>query len=47
VFIDLRCRVFSDETGVFTEIPAIYTPAGWLMPLVWASPSSRPRWTMR
>ena len=34
MFVSLRCRVFSDETGVFTEIPAIYSPAGWLMPLV-------------
>lgn len=34
MYTTLRCRVFSDETGVFTEIPAIYTTAGWLMPLV-------------
>ncbi|HJW34425.1 MAG TPA: gamma-mobile-trio recombinase GmtY [Holophagaceae bacterium] len=34
MFITLRCRVFSNETGAFTEVPAIFTPAGWLMPLV-------------
>ncbi|MCE1204920.1 MAG: hypothetical protein LWW79_09990 [Holophagaceae bacterium] len=34
MFVSLRCRVFFDETGVFTEIQVIYTPTGWLMPLV-------------
>lgn len=34
VFVTLKCRVFVDQTGAYTEIPATLTPAGWLMPLV-------------
>ncbi len=32
--ITLKCRVFSDLSGAYTEVPAILTPAGWLMPLL-------------
>lgn len=34
MFTTLRVRVFTDNTGAFVEIPAIMTPAGWLMPLI-------------
>jgi site-specific recombinase XerD len=33
-FSNLKCRVFSDETGAFTEVPAILTPDGWLLPQI-------------
>ena len=34
MIVTLKCRVFTDQTGAFTEVPAILTPAGWLMPLL-------------
>ena len=34
VFVTLKCRVFVDQTGAFTEVPATLTPLGWLMPLL-------------
>lgn len=34
MLLTLKTRVFSDATGAYTEVPAILTPVGWLMPLV-------------
>lgn len=34
MFLTHRTEVIADATGAVTEIPAILTPAGWLMPLV-------------
>jgi len=33
-FVTLRCEVFTDDSGAYTEIPAILTDFGWFMPLV-------------
>ena len=30
----LKCRVFTDQTGAFTEVPGILTPEGWLLPQI-------------
>jgi len=34
MFPTLKCRVYSDQTGAYTEVPAILTPKGWLLPLL-------------
>lgn len=34
MFITIRARVYTDATGVYTEIPALLTPAGVLEPLL-------------
>lgn len=34
MFVTLKTRVFADATGVYSEIPGILTPVGWLMPLI-------------
>ncbi len=34
MFVPVKARVFTDATGVFTEIPALLTPAGVLEPLL-------------
>lgn len=32
MFVTLKCKLFTDDSGAFTEIPGILTPAGWLEP---------------
>ena len=34
MFTTLRCRVFTDSSGAYSEIPALLTASGWFMPLV-------------
>ena len=33
MFVTVKARVYTDATGVYTEIPALLTPAGVLEPL--------------
>ena len=34
MFVSLKCRVYADHSGAYSEVPAILTPSGWLMPLL-------------
>ncbi|SFU25241.1 gamma-mobile-trio recombinase GmtY [Paraburkholderia aspalathi] len=34
MFVSVACKVFTDSTGVYTEIPALLSPAGILEPLL-------------
>ena len=34
MFVSVKARVYSDATGVYTELPALLTPAGVLQPLL-------------
>lgn len=34
MFVTVRSKVFTDTSGVLTEIPALLTPAGILEPLL-------------
>lgn len=34
IFPTLRCRVYADRTGAWTEVQAVLTPHGWLLPLL-------------